>query len=1186
MLGGVIERRPWTVIVAWIIIVALLAKYAAAVNNVVKTETESFLPQDVESVRAEKSLKSLENSSKTSSSTRSANYLLIVKGVPVSLETYYKLKDNYVEAKKQVPGSMFSWIDILLQVETNTTSAMTAAVNGTVTALEGLMGLSEGYSYMLSNARNLSMLISGTDLAYSQLMNTSELLASQSESLLQAAIAINSSCNNLLPLIAYTYMDVVRVEVILETRTNAYQNLSLTPQDVQLVVALTNLSEEGIKPVSPQFVYAVFNLTLLHGGPVKFNNTVAAEIAGIIAWNGLKAELPPEELSATGPLFNATLGAWRSLMANQSDSREIVVLAPNLKAGQLLLAKTITDLIDYVKPDIAETALQVLLSQSPPEAAPLLSAIEQAAVNANCTTEPSTWVAQAYMQVLSQNLSGIPGLEELAQSLATGVVPKDLILNISIALVLQQAGSQLGNESSMIAGALAELIETYDPDGRELLVSGPLLNATTAYLVATMGGTQLSPALVGELAQENATLEYAVFRVFSETVNTTRGPEAAALAAQLWNSHLLGAPKEWILSNATRILAPGIMERGNLSEQQAAAIVEAAVRVYTNQSTLDEEVSLLVKSIIESVFDKVVEEMKGLLISKDLNGFIISYLPSKEADGSQELDNAKKILENALQSAGFTGFRIIKGGQAYMAHEMREASLEDIKKSDRMSMIFVLIMMAIILESIAAVFLPFIGIGFGLVTSLAIAYFLAKGGVIDITTHSRTIMYTTGLGLGIDYAVYVSRRFREAAAHGLPTRRAAREAFEKSWRPVLAGATTAMIGFGSMMIATDFPFIYSIGTNVPLTIFMVMIASITFIPALLAYVGETRWFWWPRQPTGRTGEGRLGSTLSRVSGRPVLALTIVVLVSAASIWVVTSYPGSYDISLNLPRGTESLEAVNTINSDYDPGVLYPTYIVASSPDSAKRIADEVGSLDCVARTSISEDQPRVVYAYMSVNPLSYDGVKCVQTIREKAHAIDSDSLVGGMSAINLDLRDRINTIFYHEVYPVAITLMFLTMLAAYGGVLSAIAAVFSVVLAAYIGSAMAIALYHYVLGMEVLWYLPVITFTAILGVGMDYNSFYLARAREECEKTCSPEGVRRSIALGSPTVIGLSLIMSAAYLGLAVSSIPGLAQMGTALLLGVATAGLLASLFLTPPIIILAKSKAWWPRRVRADESR
>jgi len=109
-----------------------------------------------------------------------------------------------------------------------------------------------------------------------------------------------------------------------------------------------------------------------------------------------------------------------------------------------------------------------------------------------------------------------------------------------------------------------------------------------------------------------------------------------------------------------------------------------------------------------------------------------------------------------------------------------------------------------------------------------------------------------------------------------------------------------------------------------------------------------------------------------------------------------------------------------------------------------------------------------------------------------------------------------------------------------------------------------------------------VVFTAILGVGMDYNSFMVNRMREECERSCSRDAVLNAMGSTSVLVVGLSVIMTGAFSGLLAFSAPGFRGMGLALMFGVLLAGLLASLLFTPLVVSLLGRYAWWPKRMRS----
>ncbi len=1193
MIRSVIERRPWAIILAWIVVVALLAQYAGQLNNVVQTQTEKFLPQNVESVRADEALKRIQEEYGVSAASK-PDYIVLVHGVPVSLDTYYKLRDPYMRLYHEYNESIFNWINIVYQVEEQITNNTRTGINNTIPALQGLVALDQAYNATLQGLNQTIPLVAGLDQAYARITMAVEELAMQRGNLTRLEQAYLASCNMLVPAVGGAYYNVSRTEYYLETLTNAYQTGNLTQEDILKVVEATNQSSLGIKPVPPQLVPIVYYYVLQHGGPQYFNDTQAVILAGQLVWENLRAanETVPEQL------LNATVRAWTIVVGNKSypGFRAILSSQPQPGEAQLELLKAVEQASQQAK-TIVRILLEEYYSKSLPQpTATLAKLIGEELANTSCNESlAGEALVNAVTRFLAeQGLPNTPLLKTIAyQAVIGGTVNKTLTLELATRLVaanMTSRGIPVEN-ATRLARAAARIVETMDPQARGNITGSTAVQAA-ALLVLESRGISVNQTILEGVAANSTSVEREAAYLLQIMLEAEGKREALSLLRLLEEKHLLGAPEAVLLREAPSLLAPMIAGKANITVEQAAAIVRAAVAVYNGSASLDEEAARLARNALEKAWPKIVAEMRGTLVEKDLNGFLTVYTPPANAsleEGVQGLENVSKGLQGILESSGFKSFKIYLGGNQYMTWEMRRAAQQDIERSDRISMVLVIIILALVLESIAAVLLPFIGIGMGLVASMAIAYFLARQGLIEVTTHSRTIMYTTGLGLGIDYAAYVSKRFREAAARGLDSRTAAGEAFEKSWKAVMAGALTAAIGFGSMLLARDFPFITSIGSNVPLTIIGVMIASITFIPALLAYVGEKNWFWWPRHPveTAKKEKRSLAAaTVGRLARNPIVPLAIIVVMAVGAYAVMSGFHGSYDLTLNLPRDSMSAKTIEAINKYYDPGVLYPVYIIPSDPAKAQAIADAVGKLQCVSHVLIPEKyHGRVVFAYMSANPLSAEGVDCAAKIRSTAHSVDPGSLVGGMSAVNLDLKNLINTIFYHRVYPVAITLMFLTFLAAYGGVAVALSAVIAVALAAYAGSALTIIVYQHFLGTPVLWYLPVIVFTAILGVGMDYNSFFIARSREECERNCSIDGLLEAIRHATPIVLGLATIMAGAYIGLAATKTPGLSEMGTALVLGVLLAGLNAAVLLTPPIIALLGRRAWWPRHPRGGES-
>ena len=1130
-----IEEKPLLVIAAWIIVALALAPLAASLDKYVKTEEKEFLPETAESRRAMEEAEKLGGNS-------GYGFIAAVQGVEVSPESYRGLREWYLGFKSQAENrgvEAYTWLDVALALEENLTARAREALERILPLANATIAMHEAYQNLTSQSLHLAQLVEAADLAYTGYWRAAQGVAAAKPLLDQELAALNATCNAAVPAMATLYYDVVRAEVALE-EAGAYQR-GLDNETLAYVENWTGQGPRG--PVDPAIVALVYQAVASSGGPGAFNNTLAARIAG----EALAQSIP------SGLVANATIAAWTSIVARAPDHASL--LREQGPSAQAVLYQEVLRLIPQARTAAAEIVKEALV-QAAPQAQGLVEALAQTITGANCTiSDPLEAEVEAASNFLAGQGIPEPVAGELARLALTGGLDHE-----GVALLAAQTVAEQANATGL-AQPLAMVLVKIDPEARDNLTQDELAKAG-AYLLALVLNVPEPEAILGAGSPGEA-----VLALLQQLVAMERGEEAAALAQRLYQEGVLQAGDGEFPAKAREAIAGVLVEQG-VPGDAAGMIAEAGLRVAMGESTLDSEVEALAGEWLDQALPELIDELKGKLVSKTGDGFLILF--NVDEPSLEERVEVAEWVRGRVESG--LNARVILGGPDYTSYVMREAALEDVKRSDRVSMVFVIIILGLLLESVVAVFLPFTGIGLGLLASLAVAALLASRGVIDVTTFSRSVMFTTGLGLGIDYAAYVSKRFRDAAAQGLDPRRAAGKAFQDSIRPVAAGAATAMIGFGSMLLAWDLPFVRSIGSNVPLTIAAVALASLTFIPALLALVGGKRWFWWPKG-SNRSGEPRLRGLARASTRRPAAMLLILVLLAGLAVYGAASFEGSHDPASFLPRDSEPVRLLEILKSDYEPGVLYPIVIVASSEEKASDIAGAIEGLDCVAHASV---EGRLVSVTLDIYPMSEEGLDCTREIRALAHRVDPGSLVGGYPAVDLDLQEAINKSFYHRVYPASLVLMTLTLLAAYGSLALALAAVAGVVVAAYAATAIAGGVMQ-AMGVPVPWYLPVIVFTAILGVGMDYNSFYLAHAREECMKKCSRDAVEEATARAAGLVLGLATIMAGAYLGIAIAETPSLQAMGAALLLGVLLAGASAAVITLPPLQAILGAKAWWP---------
>ena len=175
-----------------------------------------------------------------------------------------------------------------------------------------------------------------------------------------------------------------------------------------------------------------------------------------------------------------------------------------------------------------------------------------------------------------------------------------------------------------------------------------------------------------------------------------------------------------------------------------------------------------------------------------------------------------------------------------------------------------IVILLIAFGSIVAAGLPIITALLGLVGGLAFVTFGAN--FLDVATFAPTLAAMIGLGVGIDYALFVINRYRQALLVGHEPKKAAIEAVETAGRAVVFAGSAVVIGLlGLLVLGINFFTGLSIGAAV--TVIMVMLSAVWFLPALLSLLGTKalalRLPWGKKPGSGEAGRSRLGALRSR-----------------------------------------------------------------------------------------------------------------------------------------------------------------------------------------------------------------------------------------------------------------------------------------------------------------------------------
>ncbi len=552
-----------------------------------------------------------------------------------------------------------------------------------------------------------------------------------------------------------------------------------------------------------------------------------------------------------------------------------------------------------------------------------------------------------------------------------------------------------------------------------------------------------------------------------------------------------------------------------------------------------------------TIMDKAGDLIRTMFVSKDWKATTIRI-------STNDYQQALEIKKLALETGKGIITKVYLLGPSVINKELQKANIEDAERVQELSHVLVLAVLFALTQSIVASFIPFIVVGIGIITGMALAYFI--GLVVPIYHIARTLMITTGLGLGMDYSIFILARFKEEAVKGKPPKEAARVAARRAGHAVAISAIAASLGFLSLALSGTL-MLNSMGITIPLTVIATALAAITLLPEILGIIGEKRWFWWPSKLVVKEEEEfrytpRIGFVIA------IFIISLILTAFALNFYV--HYKGTSNTMLFLPKGTEVYEALQEFSKKFPPGAWGPIYVVAKDNKAminnfvseVQRLPDVAAVINPNKYPQFKKDGIALIIVVPNSQPFSDKAMNLVKEIRKIR---PEGWLVGGQPAELLDTNVLVTKAFWSRVAPFAIVATMLVLLLATRRLPPVVSAAYSLLAAI----SWAVTLSHFISvlawGSALYWITPLIAFVATLGIGTDYNVFYISRVLEEIEKKVE-NPVWAPIKSVAPIILGLASIMASAYFGMLIARAVALKQMGLALGFSAVFAAINASL--------------------------
>ncbi len=572
----------------------------------------------------------------------------------------------------------------------------------------------------------------------------------------------------------------------------------------------------------------------------------------------------------------------------------------------------------------------------------------------------------------------------------------------------------------------------------------------------------------------------------------------------------------------------------------------------------------------------------------------------------------ERVVEVA-RAAARPGLEVELGGQAIEATEQAGFGL-----STAVGLLAAIVVLLLTFGSLIAMGLPIVTALFGLGTGLgAIALFTH---VVDTPNFSSELAAMIGLGVGIDYSLFILTRFREAYRTPGPTfgdaRKSVVQAMDTAGRAVLfAGCTVVIALLGMMLLGVTF--LYGVAISASIGVLLVMLGSLTLLPALLTIAGARVARPGRRarrraaaarvnghaaaasSPSEPAGAGRTWLRWSAlVERRPwaiALGATLTMLVIAAPATALRL--GSSDAA-NDPASQTTHRAYELLAQGFGPGFNGPLQVVAKLPQRAgtspsiESLRTAVAGTAGVAAVAPARINPSGDVATITVYPLSspqaYATTQLVSRLREKvvppiASRTGMTVYVGGVTAGAVDFASVLGHKLPLFIGVVVLLSALLLMVVFRSLVIPLQAAVMNLLsIGASLGVIVAIFQWGWLGGLfgvskgPIESFIPVMLFAIVFGLSMDYEVFLVSRMHERWTQTReNSRAVAEGLALTGRVVTAAAAIMVCVFLSFMLGEERVIKEFGLSLASAVFLDALVVRCLLLPAVLQIVGSRTW-----------
>ncbi len=573
----------------------------------------------------------------------------------------------------------------------------------------------------------------------------------------------------------------------------------------------------------------------------------------------------------------------------------------------------------------------------------------------------------------------------------------------------------------------------------------------------------------------------------------------------------------------------------------------------------------------------------------------IGYIPVVLSIGPGEINqsDAQEVLD-AAQPAREAGLRVSVG--SYVGQQLSKPATET---SEAIGIAAAIVILLFAFGTATAMMMPIVSAVIGLACALSIIRLLEH--VAQIPGVATTLATMIGLGVGIDYALFIVTRHKLQLGEGMELRESIARATATAGGAVVFAGFTVVIALCSLAFA-GIPLVATLGFTAAIAVVVAVGAATTLLPAMLGALGphidSLRVKLGKTHPDDKKPHGWL-RWAEGVADRPWRSTVASLLIlGVLALPVLQLELGQNDVGA-LPKDTTARQAYEGLNEGFGPGLNGPLLVASEFTGSAE--AEQVlpvlekgigGAEDVATVTEPTLDKQGKVAVFTVISksePWANETIKLVENLRDEVipaalKGSGASSYVGGQTAGYIDLATQIGDKLPLMI-AIVVALSFLVLLVAFRSLLVPIkaAAMNLISVAAAYGVVTAVFQLGWgssLIGLDepipIVSFVPLLMFAILFGLSMDYEVFLLTQMREHFKQHGDERrAVTEGLANTGRVITSAAAIMVCVFTSFVLNGDPVVKEFGVGLAVAIALDSTLVRCLLVPAVMVLLGKRAW-----------